>query len=118
MNNISVSKNFKLYEFECKDGGHLVKVSSELVDKLQQLRNMIGKPIIINSAYRTPSHNKVVGGNPNSLHLQGKAADIRVNGISPKKLADYAEKVGFGGIGIYSTFVHLDVREVKSRWNG
>lgn len=116
MNNIKISKNFKLKEFECKDGSHLVKIDSNLVTKLQKLRDLIGKPIIINSAYRTPSHNKKVNGSPTSQHLLGKAVDIRVNGISPDTLAKYAEKVGFDGIGIYKNFVHVDVRGKKARW--
>lgn len=117
MNNIKVSKNFKLSEFECKDGSHLVKVDSQLITKLQNLRDMINKPIIINSAYRTPQHNKKVGGTTNSQHLLGKAADIRVNGLSPNELANYCEKIGFGGIGIYKTFVHVDTRSLRSRWH-
>jgi uncharacterized protein YcbK (DUF882 family) len=116
LNNIKVSKNFKLYEFQCKDGSNLVKVDSELVNKLQQLRETINKPIIINSAYRTIQHNKNVGGSPTSQHLLGKAADIRVNGMSPKELAKYCEQIGFGGIGIYNTFVHVDTRTKKARW--
>jgi uncharacterized protein YcbK (DUF882 family) len=61
-----------------------------------------------------------VGGAAYSQHLYGTAADIKVNGIKPKDVAAYAEKLlpNTGGIGIYSTFVHIDVREKKSRWNG
>lgn len=118
LNNLKISKNFKLYEFQCKDGNGVVKIDSVLVDKLQELRDLIGKPVIINSAYRTPEYNKKVGGSPNSQHLLGKAADIRVNGLTPKQLANYCEKIGFGGIGIYKTFVHVDTRQGKARWNG
>jgi len=118
MNNIQISKNFKLKEFQCKDGSQLVKIDSELLHKLQKLRDLIGKPIIINSGYRTPEHNKKVGGAKNSYHLQGKAADIKVNGISPSELVKYAEQVGFNGIGIYKNFVHLDIRPVKTKWYG
>lgn len=118
MNNIQISKNFKLKEFQCKDGSKLVKIDSQLLNKLQQLRDIIGKPIIINSGFRTPEHNKRVRGAENSFHLQGKAADIQVNGITPKQLAKYAEKVGFNGIGVYKTFIHVDVRDYKARWNG
>ena len=118
MNNIPISKNFKLYEFQCKDGSNLVKVDSELISKLQKLRDTIGKPIIINSAFRTVEHNKSVGGSPTSQHLLGKAADIRVSNMTPKQLATYCEKIGFGGIGIYKTFVHVDTRKGTARWNG
>jgi len=118
MNKIKISKNFSLHEFECKDGSHLVKVDEELIDKLQQLRDLIGKPIPIHSGYRTPEYNKKVGGATKSQHLLGKAADISVNGISSEKLAELAEKVGFNGIGIYKTFVHCDVRGYKAHWRG
>ena len=44
---------------------------------LEPLRDHCQKPIIINSAYRTPAANKAAGGSPSSLHLEGLAADIR-----------------------------------------
>ncbi len=116
MNNIQISKNFKLKEFQCKDGSQLVKIDSQLLHKLQELRDEIGKPIIINSGYRTESYNKKIGGVKNSYHIQGKAVDIRVNGMKPEQVAKIAEKIGFNGIGIYKTFVHLDVRHIKTRW--
>lgn len=118
INDIKVSENFKLYEFECKDGSHQVVVDPVLVAKLQTLRTRLGRPITINSAYRNPTHNKKVGGASNSQHLYGKAADIVVKGLTPQQVAAEAEKVGFGGIGIYKTFVHLDTRPGKTRWNG
>jgi uncharacterized protein YcbK (DUF882 family) len=116
MNKIKISKNFSLHEFECKDGSNLVKIDEELIEKLQQLRDRIGLPITVHSGYRTPEHNKKVGGSPNSQHLEGKAADISVKGWTPKKLAELTEIVGFNGIGIYETFVHVDVRGKKARW--
>lgn len=118
MNNIQISKNFKLSEFQCKDGSHLVKVDSQLLNKLQRLRDKLDKPIIINSGYRTPDYNRKVGGAKNSLHLEGKAADIIVNGISPNRLSKQAEKIGFNGIGIYETFLHVDTRNKKTKWYG
>lgn len=116
MNNIQVSKNFKLREFACKDGSNLVKLDSELLDKLQKLRTRINKPIIITSGYRTPEHNKKVGGASNSQHLYGKAVDIKVNGMTPSQLKVHAEKIGFKGIGLYKTFLHVDVRKNVARW--
>jgi len=116
MNNIKVSKNFRLREFQCKDGSQLVKVDSKLVTRLQKLRDRIKKPIYITSGYRTASHNKKVGGSPTSQHLYGRAVDIKVTGMNPKTLAKHAESVGFDGIGIYKTFVHVDVRGYKARW--
>lgn len=105
-------------EFECKDGTHTVKLDSSLLYKLQKLRDEIGKPIIVTSGYRTKEYNNKIGGAKNSQHMLGKAADIKINGLSPDEIAIIAEKIGFGGIGIYKTFVHLDVRQIKTRWRG
>jgi uncharacterized protein YcbK (DUF882 family) len=116
MNKIKISKNFSLHEFECKDGSNLVKVDEKLIELLQQLRDRVELPIIVHSGYRTPEHNNEVGGSPKSQHLEGKAADISVKGWTSKKLAELAEVIGFNGIGIYDTFVHVDVRDKKARW--
>lgn len=118
MNKIKISKNFYLHEFQCKDGSQLVMLDEALLQKLQELRDKIGLPIRINSAYRTPEHNKAIGGSPKSQHMLGKAADISVSGISAESLAIMCETMGFGGIGIYKSkgFVHVDTRSKKSRW--
>jgi len=118
INDVKVSKNFNLYEFECNDGTHLVKVDPELVERLQKLRDKTGRPIIITSGYRTESYNKKVGGASGSQHLLGKAADIKIYGLSPERVADLAEEVGFRGIGVYNTFTHVDVRPNKVRFKG
>ena len=117
---IKLEPNFKVKEFACKDGSDVVYVSPELVNLLQKIRNHYGKAVNINSGYRTPAYNKKVGGATYSQHLYGTAADIRITGVKPKDLAAYIETLmpNKGGIGIYKNFVHVDVREVKSRWNG
>lgn len=118
--NESLSANFKVKEFACKDGSDVVFVAPKLVEILQNVREHFGKPVNINSAYRTPAYNKEIGGATYSQHQYGTAADIRINGISPVDVAAYVETLmpDSGGIGIYSTFTHIDVRDVKSRWNG
>ena len=94
--------------------------SWDLLAILEKIREHFGVPVTINSGVRCVTHNKNVGGATSSQHLYGTAADIRVKGISPSKVAEYAETLlpNTGGIGIYSTFVHVDVRKTKSRWNG
>lgn len=118
--NTKLSANFKVREFACNDGSDPIFISSELVEVLQKIRDHFGKPVNINSGFRTASYNKKVGGATYSQHLYGTAADIRISGVSPKNIAAYAETLlpNKGGIGIYKDFVHVDVRDVKSRWNG
>lgn len=64
------------------------------------------------SGYRTEAYNRKIGGAPKSQHMLGMAADIAIAGISPLEVAQYAEflQPGAGGIGVYSTFTHVDVR--------
>lgn len=115
-----LSTNFKVREFACSDGSDPIFIAPKLVEVLQKIRTHFGKPVTINSAYRTVGKNKAVGGATYSQHLYGTAADITVSGVTPKQVAAYAEKLlpKTGGIGIYNTFTHIDVREVRSRWNG
>ena len=84
------------------------------------LRTHFARPVKLNSAYRTPAHNKKVGGETFSQHQYGTAADIVVTGVDPSKVAAYAETLlpNTGGIGIYKGFTHIDVRSKKARWNG
>lgn len=118
--NKKVSNNFRVREFACSDGSDPIFISSELVAILQKIRTHFGVAVTITSAYRTPTHNKKVNGSVYSCHLYGMAADIRVKGISPEKIATYTETLlsGKGGIGVYDTFTHIDVRSQKSRWRG
>lgn len=115
-----LSTNFTVKEFACTDGTDPIFIDTELVTVLQKIRAHFGKSVTITSAYRTPGKNKAVGGTTYSQHLYGKAADIKVKGIAPKTVAAYAEKLlpKSGGIGIYSTFTHIDVRTTKARWKG
>lgn len=118
--NVKLSKNFTVKEFACSDGTDTVFVSLALVNLLQKIRDHFGKAVIINSAYRTEAHNKAIGGATYSQHKYGLAADIHINGVTPKEIAAYVETLlpSSGGIGIYKSFIHIDVRRVKSRWNG
>lgn len=118
--NKKLSTNFKVKEFACSDGSDPIFIAPELVTVLQKIRSHFGKSVTVTSAYRTPSRNKAVGGTEFSMHLYGCAADIKVAGIAPKTVAQYAEKLlsDKGGIGSYSTFTHIDVRQTKARWKG
>ena len=119
--------NFNLSEFQSKDGSpmpsNVLANVRELANALQTIRASIGVPLNINSAYRSPEHNKRVGGSPNSQHLLGKAADLSNLKLPPAQLAEVIEELisrGYipeGGIGIYNTFVHYDIRGNKARWD-
>lgn len=115
--NENVGKYFKVKEFACKDGSQVVFIDSYLVSILDILRNQVGKPVHITSGYRTPTRNKAVGGAKYSYHTRGMAADIRVNGMTPKEVANKLNKIiPFGcGIIVYSTWVHIDTRRKTYR---
>ncbi len=82
-----------------------------------------GKPIIINSAYRTTDYNKKIGGATQSQHLTASAADIRVEGMTSvalhKVILELIKegKIHNGGLGLYNTFVHYDIRKTPKRWD-
>ena len=118
--NKKLSTNFRVREFACADGTDPIFIDSDLITILQKIRSHFGCAVTITSAYRTPPHNSKVGGATYSQHLYGRAADIKVSGVSPAKVAAYAETllVGSGGIGTYPTFTHIDTRPTKSRWKG
>ena len=110
-------KNFTPKEIACKGTGELL-VDYEAMDALQKLRDILGVPVTINSAYRSDSHNRAVGGAPNSQHRLGRAFDIRLTkAIARDKLHVAAEAAGYRGVGDYNTFVHLDTRETKTTWD-
>lgn len=114
-----LSDHFVVREFRCQDGSDRVLIDTELVVLLEKLRLKFGVPIFISSGYRTPEHNAKVGGSPRSQHMAGTAADIVLNGYSPKEVARAAEELmpKSGGIGLYNSFVHVDVRSRRTRWD-
>lgn len=114
----SLSPNFKVKEFYCHDRTDTVFIADELVEVLQAIRDHFGKPVHINSGYRTETWNAKNGGSPRSQHKYGRAADIHIDGVTPKQIKAYAETLmpDWGGIGLYPTFCHVDVRMAKSRW--
>ena len=118
--NKQLSAHFRVREFACTGGTDTIFVAPALVEILEKLRIHFNRPVIVNSGYRTEARNRAVGGAAYSQHKYGAAADIRIQGISPKAVAAYAETLlpDSGGIGIYSDFTHIDVRAGKSRWRG
>lgn len=112
-----LSANFSVREFRCKDGSDKILICQETVNILQAVRNYFGKPITINSAYRTPAHNKRVGGASSSQHVKGTACDIVVQGVPSWAVAAYLEaNYPRHGIGLYANFVHIDSRGYGVYW--
>lgn len=106
-------------------------------NELNRLRYLIAKrfdarrvTISVNSWYRSPAHNAAVGGARFSQHVQGRATDVtisvttrsgNVRRLSPREVAGFAEQVPAfrsGGVGVYSSFTHLDTRSGRARWSG
>ena len=125
--NRRLAPDFKVRELRCKDGSDTVMVDEALTVVLQCIREHFGKPVTITSGYRTAAHNAAVGGAKSSQHLLGRAADIRVQGVSVEDVAAYTESLmpDWGGVGRYPAkagraagWVHVDTRADKARWRG
>ncbi len=102
--------NFSPAEIACRGTAKLL-VNDAALDKLQALRDRLGKPLIVRSAYRSPEHNRAVGGAKRSKHLNGAAFDIAMSNHDPVVFEAAAREVGFLGFGFYprSGFMHVDL---------
>jgi uncharacterized protein YcbK (DUF882 family) len=122
---MKLTNNFTLSEFN----KHNFPISDTvfqnifaLAKNLQVLRDEVKKPIKITSGYRNAEFNAKVKGVKSSRHITGEAADFKIAGMTPKQVAAVIEKLiaagkmEEGGIGIYSTWIHYDHRNVKARW--
>lgn len=108
-------KNFSPAEIACRGTGQL-KLHPEALDKLQALRDRLGKPLIVRSAYRSPEHNRAVGGAKASKHMDGTAFDVAMSNHDPAAFEAAAREVGFLGFGYYprSGFMHIDLGPARS----
>jgi uncharacterized protein YcbK (DUF882 family) len=129
-----LSAHFTVEEFDCHDG---TKVQSRDYNGLkylcriylEPLRAKYG-PVKINSGFRTASYNRAIGGAPNSFHIytihdgNDQAADISCRNGSPRQWHAFLngirakQRKGKGGLGLYPTFVHCDIRDYKADWRG
>lgn len=125
---VTDSRYFRLDELRCKGRnccGQALKVNARLLELLDAIRERFGAPLFVNSGYRCPAHNRLVGGSADSQHMRGNAADIRP-GVNA--LRRFPELVGIcgelepPGMGVYAngagSFVHVDVRQAVTlaRW--
>jgi len=116
---VRISKNFVQSEFECRckpciESNHSTFVIDNLlVEKLQEVRDELNQAVVINSGFRCTPHNETVGGIINSAHLTGKAADITIPNDTYRKQILRILDSKFLRIGIYTSFIHVDVDQYK-----
>ncbi len=109
---LQLTKNFKTTEFRSRDYP-VILIDTELLKVLQGIRDAFGKPVNINSGFRSQNHNTDVGGSYNSAHLMGKAADISIPNVPAKQIAQvasalYGKKIAIG-LHEKEDYVHIDV---------
>ena len=102
-------------EIACRGTGKLL-VNEAALDALQALRDALAKPLIIRSAYRSPEHNRSVGGAKASKHMEGVAFDVAMANHDPETFEAAARAIGFHGFGFYprSGFIHIDLGPARS----
>ncbi len=113
-----ISLHFNDRELACRHCG-VNHCTLALLDALESLRRIAGSPVTIDDAYRCAIHNAAVHGEPNSEHVLGNAADIRIAGMDPEEMYLCALKVPAfrdGGIGVAATYIHVDTRPHRARW--
>ncbi len=118
------SAHFRKVEFKCKCGGRYCNgypagnTSAKLLTILEKIRAHYGKPVNIRSGQRCPKHNAAVGGNANSSHKKGKAADIYIKGICDTASGrrqvvalayKYGAKYSYANTRQMGTSVHINV---------
>lgn len=117
-----MAKYFQEKEYACKCGCGKADLSNLMLEKLDAIRELLGRPIILNSAYRCVEHNKSVGGTSDSSHTRGYAVDIRaVSSREKYELVKAAMSMGVNRIGVYSNFIHIDIDPLKDKeviWYG
>jgi uncharacterized protein YcbK (DUF882 family) len=117
-------KYFNYSEFDSPDvQGSGQMMDKTLLDMLDEVREIVGEPIIITSGFRTPAHNESVGGkmpdengNGGSSHLKGLAVDIAIRHSRMRfKLISALFEVGINRIGIADNFIHIDIDPDKDK---
>lgn len=118
MSDIKYVENFSYREFACKCGKcglGGVEISRELLTALQVVRTVYGKPMVIVSGLRCPTHNRNEGGKDDSAHLTGEAVDIEVGNSRDRYELLSLLMVNFQRIGIGDSFLHVDIKQDKTQ---
>lgn len=124
------SKHLTWKELACKDGTPYPAKwrntrAIQLAELFEFIREQWNQPIEVLSAYRTPEHNRKIGGARFSQHLEGRALDLKPpKGIALQEFYDVikvlADVTNIRGIGKYKTFIHIDTRPTEKliSWSG
>lgn len=97
--------------FTCQETGEQ-GIDEAFVDELDKLREICGFPFVVNSGYRSAKHSREALKDKPGTHNKGIAADIKItNGSRRYVIVKRAIAMGFTGIGIAETFVHVDTRK-------
>lgn len=110
-------KYFSWNEFDCPgvEGSGIAYMDHDFVRLLDTIREKYGRPIKINSGWRSVERNEKVGGKPDSAHLHGLAVDIACdNSRDRHDILQCIYAVGINRIGIHKSFIHIDVQKTKS----
>lgn len=121
-----LSDHFDLEEYACQGEdccSHTAAPDERLVEAFEQFRVIVGRPVVLSSAFRCLTHNRRIGSKDSSEHVKGRAGDVEtLDGMTVEEQAAAAEKVPAfrdGGIGLYDWGTHLDVRRGRypARWD-
>ena len=107
--------HFSPAELACRGTG-MLEIHEPSLDKLEALRGLLDKPMMVLSAYRSPQHNRAVGGAKHSQHLLARAYDISMANHDPAAFITAAKACGFTGFGTYPSqnFIHIDTGPARS----
>ena len=117
---MKISPNFHRSEFACQCNCGFDTVDIALVEMLEIVRGRYDIPVTITSGCRCPEHNEAIGGSEKSQHMLGKAADFKIEGVEPERIASFIYRHTGGlnyGIGTYNGWVHLDSRDNATQWD-
>lgn len=107
---MKTAKYFKNSEFEkCSPPCSIEDMDQDFLNLLDDIREAMGVPLVLNSAYRSPEWDRSKGRSGNGGHTKRCAVDIRCNDSATRaRLVRVAGDFGITRIGIANTFVHID----------